>query len=369
MAAQVSSGYIVGLTEPLTKYYELGKVLGSGQYGAASVAVDKRTGRKAAVKTINKSRFRSTDMAYHYEAMRNEISIMRSVEDPHIIKLLDVFESETELHLVMELCEGGELFDRIKEKRQYSEKEAQEVLRQICLGLESLHSRKIAHCDLKPDNFLFVDRGEHALIKIIDFGMSKALRRREYLKHLRGTPYYIAPEVLQGNYAEHCDMWSVGVVMFVMLFGFPPFHGDSDAIIFNAIRNGFDPSVKKGWGPWFPAQITCSAAARDLIARLLTKDASARLTAKEALEHPWMKGQDVPLHPLPVTVVSNLNNFVRKTRFSNEILAYLTQSSMQTDEYVALAKTFRCTRCLLLSSPTSTTLSARRASRTRSLRT
>jgi calcium-dependent protein kinase len=136
-------------------------------------------------------------------------------------------------------------------------------------------------------------------------------------------------------------MWSFGVVMFVMLFGFPPFHGDSDPIIFSRIRAGFDPTVKKGWGPWFPAQAPCSAAARDLISKLLTKDASARLSAKETLDHPWMQGKDVPLHPLPATVVSNLGNLVKKTRFSNEILCYLTQSSMQTDEYVALAKTFR----------------------------
>jgi len=333
--------YIVGLTEPVQSKYEFGKLLGSGQYGSACVATCKKTGRKVAIKTISKSRFRSCDIAYQYESMRNEIAIMRSVDHPHIIKLLDVCESETELHLVMELCEGGELFDRIKEKRQYSEKEAQKVLRQICLGLETLHSRKIAHCDLKPDNFLFVDKSEDSPVKIIDFGMSKALRRREYMKHLRGTPYYIAPEVLQGEYTEHCDMWSFGVVMFVMLFGFPPFHGDSDPVIFNRIRAGFDPTVKKGWGPWFPAQCPVSAAARDLISKLLTKDASARLSAKETLEHPWMQGKDVPLHPLPVTVVSNLNNFVRKSRFTNEILCYLTQSSMHTDEYVALAKTFR----------------------------
>ncbi len=171
--------------------------------------------------------------------------------------------------------------------------------------------------------------------------MSKTIRRREYLKHLRGTPYYIAPEVLDGQYAEHCDMWSFGVIMFVMLFGFPPFHGDSDPVIFNKIRAGFNPVVAKGWGAWFPAATSISAAARDLIAKLLTKDPAARCSARECLEHPWMQGTDVPLQPLPSMVLTKINALVKKTKFSNAMLSHLTQTSMSREEYLALAKTFR----------------------------
>lgn len=333
--------YIIGPTPPITDYYTLGKTLGTGQYGAAYEAVSNSNGMDVAVKVINKSRFRSSDIAYQFDSMRSEIGIMRTVDHPNIIKLHDVFETENDLYLVMELCRGGELFDRIKERRQYSEKEAQDVLRQICEGVNVLHERKIAHCDLKPDNFLFVSKDPASPLKIIDFGMSKSLRRREYLKHLRGTPYYIAPEVLSGQYSECCDMWSIGVVMFVMLFGFPPFHGENDHVIFRKIKAGFDPTVKKGWGAWFPAQAPVSASARDLISKLLTIDPSVRLTAAEALAHPWMQGRDVPLHPLPVTVMSNLTTFIRKTQFSNEILEYLTQSSMDNAEYISLARTFR----------------------------
>lgn len=338
-SAPHSSKYIVGKTEDVSAKYDMGKVLGSGQYGRASIATSKKTGQRVAIKTIDKSRFRS-DIAYQFEAMANEIDIMRKLDHPNIIKLVDVLESENELNIVMELCEGGELFDRIKEKRQYSEKEAQEVLRQICLGLDTLHSRRIAHCDLKPDNFLFVDKKSDK-IKIIDFGMSKELRRRQYLRHVRGTPYYIAPEVLDGQYSEHCDMWSFGVIAFVMLFGFPPFHGDTDPVIFNKIRIGFDPSVRSGWGAWFPSATPVSSAARDLISRLLTKDPAIRLTSKETLEHPWMQGKDVPLAPLPSMVLTKINALVKKTKFSNAMLTHLTQKSMSEEEYLSLAKTFR----------------------------
>jgi len=333
--------YIIGPTPSILDFYTMGKTLGTGQYGAAYEAMSKTTNLPVAVKVINKSRFRASDISYQFDSMRSEINIMRNVDHPNIIKLMDVFETENDLFLVMELCRGGELFDRIKARRHYSEREAQGVLRQICEGVNVLHERKIAHCDLKPDNFLFVSPSEESPLKIIDFGMSKSLRRREYLKHLRGTPYYIAPEVLNGQYSECCDMWSIGVVMFVMLFGFPPFHGENDEIIFRKIKAGFDPRVRAGWGAWFPEAAPVSASARDLIAKLLTIDTSARLSAAEALAHPWMQGRDIPLHPLPVTVMSNFNTFIRKTQFSKEILEHLTHTSMDNAEYLALARTFR----------------------------
>lgn len=335
-----NENYIWGPTAKIDEQYSFLRPLGAGQYGNAREAVHNASGIHVAIKTINKSRFRF-DRKYQSEAMRNEIKITRSLDHPNVIKLYDVFEDDIELHLVMELCRGGELFDRIKSKRQYGEREARIVLRQIASALVCLHEHKIAHCDLKPDNFLFTSPDDDSGVKIIDFGMARSLQRREFLKHLRGTPYYIAPEVLDGQYSEHCDMWSFGVVMFVMLFGFPPFHGANDKEIFQAIRVGFTPEQQKGWGPWFPITINCSHGARDLISRLLTKDPVSRLTAQEVLEHPWTQGKDIPAHPLPLTVVTNLNNFVRKTHFANEILSYLTQSSMSTEEYLSLARTFR----------------------------
>jgi calcium-dependent protein kinase len=121
----------------------------------------------------------------------------------------------------MELCSGGELFDRIQSRGTYSEKDAQEVLVQMVRGVAAMHALELAHCDIKPDNFLFADKSEHSKLKMIDFGHSHKVGNREYLRMLVGTPYYVAPEVLKGKYNKACDMWSVGVVMFVMIFGFP----------------------------------------------------------------------------------------------------------------------------------------------------
>ena len=217
----VPSHILGGPTEDIRTHYTLGEQLGQpGQFGYALRATKKTTKELRAVKVISKCKFsRAADKKIHFEELRTEIEILRGMDHPNIIKLYDVFETDTEIYLVTELCSGGELFDRIKARGQYNERDASATLRQILSGIAYLHRKKIAHCDLKPDNFLFLSGGEDSVAKIIDFGMSKYVRRRQYFHSLRGTPYYIAPEVIQGRYSFHCDMWSLGVVMFVMLFG------------------------------------------------------------------------------------------------------------------------------------------------------
>merc|ERR1712048_528808 len=130
------------------------------------------------------------------------------------------------VYIVQELCSGGELFDYIEKKGRLTEAVASGIMRQIFEGLKFLHENSIVHCDLKPDNFLFETKQEGATLKIIDFGMSKRLPRLMKLNMLCGTPYYTAPECIDKNYSHGADMWSVGVVLFVMLFGFPPFYVD-----------------------------------------------------------------------------------------------------------------------------------------------
>ena len=155
----------------------------------------------------------------------------------------------------MYVFSGGELFDRIKDQGAYSEKDASGVMRQMCEGIKYMHSNQITHCDLKPDNFLFLNETPSSPLKIIDFGMSKFVQRRKYFQVICGTPYYVAPEVISGKYSEHCDIWSLGVVMFVMLFGYPPFYADqekygaeTDDRIFKLIQAGFQAVTKAGYG-------------------------------------------------------------------------------------------------------------------------
>jgi len=329
--------------DDIEKHYILGHQLGqAGQFGHALLATHRQTGEKRAVKVISKSKFsRASDRKLHFAELRNEIDVMRRMDHPNIIKLYDVYETANELYIVMEAMMGGELFDRIKEQPDgnYSEADAASVLRQIAEGLKYMHEHKIAHCDLKPDNFLFKDNSKDAALKIIDFGMSKWVKRRKYFKSLRGTPYYIAPEVIQGRYTEHCDMWSVGVVMFVMLFGYPPFHAESDSDIFRLILAGFDPVTKKGYKAHFPQDIPASDQAKDLMSKLLTSDTAARLTAAEMLEHPWLTG-GASKTPLYKSVLNNLKDFTATSKFKTGILRIMAES-MSDAELEHLRKVFK----------------------------
>lgn len=325
-----------------------GRRLGQpGQFGEAMLATCKKTNVMYAVKIISKGRFtRHSDLAYHFESLRAEIEVMRRLTHPNIIELHDVFESVNHLYLVMECCQGGELFDRIKEQGSYSEKDASIVLRQICEGIAYMHENKIAHCDLKPDNFLFLNTEKNSPVKIIDFGMSKFVQKRKYFQVICGTPYYVAPEVIQGRYSEHCDMWSIGVVMFVMLFGYPPFYADqekygakTDDRIFRLIQAGFQPVTKQGYGAHFPAAIPCSESAKDLISKLLVLDPARRWSAREALDHPWLSGVTASSQPILANVLSNLRNFQATQKFKQAVLTMMS-SVLTESEIDQLKHTF-----------------------------
>uniref|UniRef100_A0A6A7G709 CAM kinase, CDPK family n=1 Tax=Hirondellea gigas TaxID=1518452 RepID=A0A6A7G709_9CRUS len=307
-------------------HFKFGKKLGQpGQFGYAVEVQNKVTKEVFAVKVIKKSKFKLlAQKRAFYAQLREEITIMQKLNHENVIRFFDVFEDELHVYVIMERCSGGELFDRISEKGSYSEHDAAHVLRQVVEGLRYLHSNNIAHCDLKPDNFLFLDPKEDSQLKIIDFGMSKIVKFRKYFRRFCGTPYYVAPEVITGSYTEACDMWSVGVVMFVMLFGFPPFYVDpneyhADNKILGKVKKGFDPRTKKDYGAWFPQAISCSDSAKDLIAKLLCSNHVDRLSAVEALNHPWLKGQ-ASTKKMDEEVLRGLASFRRTCNFKQTVL-------------------------------------------------
>lgn len=335
------SQWIIGPTEDIRKFYKFGKNLGQpGQFGRAVLAV-KRTADggvdksvQYAVKVINKARFARNrkHAAQVYESFRGEIEVMKKMEHPNIIKFHEVFEEPLHLFIVMELCTGGELFDRITARRNYSEKDAAIVLKQILEGVNYMHQQRIAHCDLKPDNFLFKDSSDDSALKVIDFGMSKHVRHREYLSKFCGTPYYVAPEVIDGQYTEACDVWSIGVVMFVMLHGYPPFYADpkkygsqADNYVYQKIKGGFNPVVKSGYGNWFPEKIPISNDAKDLITKMLTMSVTDRYTCQEALEHPWMTGSASDA-PIGESIVRALQEFDSQHKLKEAVLHLMTDT-------------------------------------------
>lgn len=357
-----SHGWIFGPSpEPIEKFYkfnpsEVGsdRIGQAGQFGYAvrGRVLDKKSAtRHVAIKIIRKSRFTGTaeERELNFEAFRSEIEVMQRMNHKHIIRLHRVFETKSVLYLVMDLCEGGELFDMIQEQGSFSERDASEVMRMIFEGLRYMHSKKIAHCDIKPDNFLFAEskRSRSRTLKIIDFGMSKFRKGHKYFAGLCGTSFYVAPEVISGAYSEECDMWSAGVVLFVMLFGFPPFHvdeeelgGDADNVIFEMIQHGFDPRVREGYGPWFPSDMPITASARNLITNLLTKDTLRRYSAAEALAHPWVSGNAASEKPLSKKVFENLQLFNTKGKIKLGMVT-LMRDVLTPSEVEGLLRSFK----------------------------
>jgi len=216
----------------IKEQYFFEKKLGSGGYGAVYLAKNKQTGAKVAVKAMQKGKIAD------YQSFKNEISILRGLDHPNIIKLHETWETDRICFLITELCEGGELFYHITKRKHLTESQAALIMRQAFYALCYLHNNKICHRDIKPENFLLYKEDDESHIKLIDFGLAKRVSRDEVMNAPNGTPYYIAPEVLKGSYTTQCDNWSMGVVMFIMLSGKPPFGGRSNKEIIESVLKG-----------------------------------------------------------------------------------------------------------------------------------
>eukprot|EP00397_Hematodinium_sp_SG-2012_P002780 GEMP01002788.1.p1 GENE.GEMP01002788.1~~GEMP01002788.1.p1 ORF type:complete len:602 (+),score=113.76 GEMP01002788.1:79-1806(+) len=380
----ISHNLVVDNPNKITSVYKMstGEKLGEGSYGSVCKATEiKGSGAVRAVKTISKAGVKNM------EKFMLEIHLMKLMDHPNIIKLFETFQDSRNIYLVMEVCEGGELFSRILDAGSFNERDAASIVKQILNATYYLHNNNIAHRDLKPENFLFTKKGkplQESTLKIIDFGLSCCtpitlkltksdldivkFRSSEYhhkkvvvflsnnakfehynrwqvhsvddtsldkfthsvyddfnknlaklttkhdkfsvvLRHSEGTlttkagtPYYVAPEVLNGKHDQQCDVWSAGVIMYILLCGYPPFYGDTDAAILKRVTRGtyqYDPAE---WD-------AVSKDAKNLIDMMLQVDPKERLTSKQALDHIWIAKQapaakDVYLH----------GNFVQKLR-------------------------------------------------------
>lgn len=258
--------------------YMIGREIGRGAFSIVREAINKQNGEKVAVKSIRTKYIRN-------KLLIREIDIMKRVGNhPSILKLYDVFESQKHLHLVLELVTGGELFDQIVARGEYSEKDASTIVRQMISAVAHLHEHGIAHRDLKPQNLLCAGP-DGTDIRVADFGLSKMFGDGENLETCCGSPEYVAPEVLECKpYDKACDLWSVGVIIYVMLTGCFPFWDKNNAVLYEKIRN-----VDYGW----PDGCLVSKEARHLIQNLLEKDPDRRYTAQQALDHPWVAGTGV----------------------------------------------------------------------------
>lgn len=259
--------------------YKIGDTLGEGAFSVVKAAVDKQTGKRVAVKTINRTNLPVEDEI----ALKQEVEILTSLNHPNIVKCFDFFEEEKYYYVVMEILEGGELFDRIVKKTFYNEKEARDLV-QILLGaIKFCHDHDIVHRDLKPENLLLTSASDDANIKLADFGFAVKAMGLSSLTTQCGTPGYVAPEILLNmNYGKPVDMWSIGVITFILLGGYPPFHDDDQRKLFKKIKKADFEFHPEYWG-------SVSEEAKDLIKRLLTLNPEKRLTAEGALAHSWVQ--------------------------------------------------------------------------------
>jgi len=263
--------------------YDFGDELGRGAFAVVRYATHKKSKRKYAVKIIDKKNLGES----HAISLKREIEIMQQVNHPHIIKLRQVFENEKKyVYLVMELVTGGELFDRIVDKSQYSERDAAILTKKMVDALQYLHSKGIAHRDLKPENILLANQMSDTDVKLADFGLSRMIDESTMMKTACGTPTYVAPEVLQATgYGTEVDMWSIGVITYILLCGFPPFYGDTVPEIFEQIMSGTFDYPEEYWDH-------ISKDAKDFINNLLKTDPKQRLTAEQSLHHAWLKNAE-----------------------------------------------------------------------------
>jgi len=263
-----------------SELYSLSTVLGTGAFSTVKSATHKGSPTKEyAVKCIQRGRLKEEDIL----ALKDEVEILNALRNcKHIIRLFDFFDEPDTYYLVMETMFGGELFDRIVQKSFYNEKEARMTCKILLEAVAYCHKRHVAHRDLKPENLLLRSETDDSSIKIADFGFAKVVKTPKSLKTQCGTPGYVAPEILKGKpYDETADMWSVGVILYILLGGYPPFIDDNQRKLFRKIRKGQYTFHEEYWGP-------VSMDAKNLIDNLLCVDANNRFTAQEALQSNWI---------------------------------------------------------------------------------
>ncbi|MCD7472433.1 Calcium-dependent protein kinase 20 [Datura stramonium] len=319
-------------TGNLKEIYSLGRKLGQGQFGTTFLCVDKAQGKEFACKSIAKRKLTTEE---DVEDVRREIQIMHHLAGhPSVVQIVGAYEDAVAVHVIMELCAGGELFDRIIKRGHYTEKKAAELARVIVGVVEACHSLGVMHRDLKPENFLFINEKEESSLKTIDFGLSVFFRPGETFTDVVGSPYYVAPEVLRKRYGQECDIWSAGVIIYILLSGVPPFWDETEQGIFEQIVKGELDLVSEPW----PA---ISESAKDLVRKMLVRDPKKRLTAHEVLCHPWVRvGGVAPDKPLDSAVLTRLNQFSAMNKLKKIAIRVIAEN-LSGEEIAGLKQMFK----------------------------
>ncbi|XP_039213429.1 calcium/calmodulin-dependent protein kinase type 1D [Crotalus tigris] len=265
--------------DDIGRIFEFKETLGTGAFSEVVLAENRSSGKLFAVKCIPKKALKGKE-----SSIENEIAVLRKIKHENIVALEDIYESSSHLYLVMQLVSGGELFDRIVEKGFYTEKDASTLIRQVLDAVYYLHRMGIVHRDLKPENLLYYSQDEDSKIMISDFGLSKMEGKGDVMSTACGTPGYVAPEVLaQKPYSKAVDCWSIGVIAYILLCGYPPFYDENDSKLFEQILKAEYEFDSPYWDD-------ISESAKDFIRNLMEKDPNKRYTCEQAARHPWIAG-------------------------------------------------------------------------------
>lgn len=319
-------------SEDVRDVFTIGRELGRGQFGVTYLCTEKSTGEQYACKSIAKRKLITKE---DVEDVKREVAIMHLLIDhANVVKLKGAYEDKQSVHIVMELCAGGELFDRIIARGQYSERAAAELIRTIVSVVEYCHSNGVIHRDLKPENFLLANKREDAVLKATDFGLSAFFKPGEVFKDIVGSAYYVAPEVLKRSYGPEADVWSSGVILYILLSGVPPFWAESEQGIFDAVLKG---QIDFETDPW----LSISTSAKDLISKMLTQDPKARIKAHDVLNHSWIKvdgeASDKPLDPAVLTKLRQFSAMNKLKKVALNVIA----NNLSEEEIMGLKEMFK----------------------------
>eukprot|EP00249_Psilotum_nudum_P017380 c26290_g1_i1 orf=649-2265(-) len=318
--------------EDVRATYTLGRELGRGQFGVTHLCTHKVTGELYACKSIAKRKLTTKD---DIEDVRREVQIMHHLTGHrNIVELKGAYEDKQAVHLVMELCAGGELFDRIISRGHYTEMAAAALCRTIVQVVQTCHSLGVMHRDLKPENFLFLNKSEDSPLKATDFGLSLFFKPEDVFKDIVGSAYYVAPEILRRNYGPEADVWSAGVILYILLSGVPPFWAETEQGIFDAILEGRLDLVSDPWP-------SISSGAKDLVRKMLKQDPRERLSAFAVLSHPWIREDgEAPDKPLDSAVLTRMKQFRAMNKLKKVALKVIAES-LSEEEIVGLKELFK----------------------------
>ncbi|CAG7902313.1 unnamed protein product [Brassica rapa] len=309
-----------GYAKDFHEQYTIGKLLGHGQFGYTYVAIDKSNGDRVAVKRLDKSKM---VLPIAVEDVKREVEILKALSGhENVVQFYNAFDDDDYVYIVMELCEGGELLDRILSKKdsRYSEKDAAVVVRQMLKVAGECHLHGLVHRDMKPENFLFKSTQLDSPLKATDFGLSDFIKPGKRFHDIVGSAYYVAPEVLKRRSGPESDVWSIGVITYILLCGRRPFWDRTEDGIFKEVLRNKPDFRRKPWS-------TISDSAKDFVKKLLVKDPRARLTAAQALSHAWVReGGNATDIPVDISVLNNLRQFVRYSRLKQFALRALAST-------------------------------------------